>query len=145
MTEAGIQPGQPPSPDALEKARKLAEAKGIDPEMITRMTSRGGAGRRGGAGGAASAERGGATNAVTTRTIYKMTDAAAINKIIEPVMARLGISDGFFTEVLSSLNEGDTIVTGVIMPGAAPVVAGAQSSGMQNPFSGSSRSGMRGR
>lgn len=146
MTEAGIQPGQPPSPDALEKARKLAEAKGIDPEMITRMTSRGGpagGGRRGGGGGAASAERGGATNAVTSRTIYKMTDAAAINKTIEPVTTRLGISDGFFTEVLSSLNEGDTVVTGVILPGAAPVVAGAQSSGMQNPFSGGGRSGMK--
>jgi len=131
----------------VEKARKLAEAKGIDPEMITRMTSRGGAGgggRRGGAGGAASTERGGATNAVTTRTIYKMTDAAAINKTIEPVATRLGISDGFFTEVLSGLNEGDTVVTGVIMPGAAPVVAGPpSSSSKQNPFSGSS--GMRGR
>jgi len=147
LTEAGIQPGHPPSPDAVEKARKLAEAKGIDPEMITRMTSRGGAGgggRRGGAGGAASTERGGATNAVTTRTIYKMTDAAAINKTIEPVATRLGISDGFFTEVLSGLNEGDTVVTGVIMPGAAPVVAGPpSSSSKQNPFSGSS--GMRGR
>jgi len=159
MTEAGIQMGQPPSPEAIEKARKLAEAKGIDPEMITRMTSRGG---RGGAGGPGGGRRGGAEGSadrgvavVTTRSVFRLVDPAAVTKEIESVTARLGISDGTFTEVLDGLNEGDTMVTGVIMPGGAPVVAGGPQSGMQNPFqsssssrggfSGSSSSGMRGR
>lgn len=157
MTEAGIQPGQSPSPESIEKARKLAEAKGIDPEMITRMTARGGQGGTGGRGGRrggaeGSADRGVAV--VTNRPVYRLNDPAAVEKKIETVTARLGISDGTFTEVLDGLNEGDTIVTGVIMPGGAPVAAGAAQSGMQNPFQGSSSSrggysggssGMRGR
>ena len=161
MTEAGIQMGQPPSPEAIEKARKLAEAKGIDPEMITRMTSRGGQGGPGGGrGGPGGGRRGGAEGSadrgvavVTTRTVFRLADPAAVEKKIETVSARLGISDGTFTEVLEGLNEGDTLVTGVIMPGGAPVVAGSPQSGMQNPFQGSSSSrggfsgssGMRGR
>ena len=52
--------------------------------------------------------------------------------------AELGISDGFFTEVLNGLNEGDTLITGVIMPGAAPVL-GAPGASAQNPFQGGGR------
>lgn len=145
MTEAGIQMGQPPTPEAIEKAKKLAQEKGIDPEMITRMTSRGGpgGGRRGGGGGGGgggSSER--FNNTVVTRTVYRLVDPAAPIKKIEVVSAKLGVSDGFFTEVLEGMNDGDTILTGVIMPGAAPVPAAASSS---NPFSGgSSRGGFSG-
>jgi len=161
MTEAGIQMGQPPSPEAIEKARKLAQDKGIDPEIITRMVSRGGQGgpggssggsrRGGGSAGGGSTER--FNNTVVTRTVYRLADPAAGKKTVEVVSAKLGVSDGFFTEVMEGLNEGDTIVTGVIMPGAAPAVAGASSS-TSNPFSGGSSrggfsggssSGMRGR
>jgi hypothetical protein len=69
-------------------------------------------------------------------------------KKIEVVTAKLGISDGFYTEVLEGLNEGDTVVKGVTLPGAAPVVAGP--GGVSNPFQSGGRSfggssGMRGR
>lgn len=168
MTEAGIQTGQPPTPEAIEKARKLAQDKGIDPEMITRMVSRGpggpggssggsrggssGGSRRGGGGGAGGGSTERFNNTVVTRTVYRLADPAAETKKVEVVSAKLGISDGFFTEVLEGLNEGDTIVTGVILPGAAPAVAGSSST--PNPFSGGSSrggfsggssSGMRGR
>jgi HlyD family secretion protein len=139
MREAGFQMGTPPSPEVIEKAKALAKAKGLDPEAIaqfaTRMASRGqggggGGGRRGGGGG----DRGG-NNAVTTRTVYRLADPNAKEKKIEAVSARLGISDGFFTEVIDGLADGDTLVTGVTMPGAtAPVLQGPGSG--TNPFQG---------
>ena len=64
---------------------------------------------------------------------------AAAEKKLEPISAKLGISDGFYTEVLEGLGEGDTVVKGVTMPGAAPVLAGQQ--GMNNPFQSSGRGG----
>lgn len=148
MAEAGIQMGQPPTPEAIEKAKKLATEKGIDPEIITRMASRGGQGGPGGGGGRRSgggSAGGGSSerfnNTVVTRTVYRLVDPNAAVKKIEVVSAKLGVSDGFFTEVLEGLNDGDTILTGVIMPGAAPTPAPSSSS---NPFSGSSRGGFSG-
>ena len=60
-----------------------------------------------------------------------------LEKKLEPVLAKLGVSDGFYTEVLEGLSEGDTVVKGVTMPGAAPILASQQ--GMNNPFQGGSR------
>ena len=133
MTEAGIQRGSPATPEAIEKAKKLAEAKGIDPEQVTRvigfMTGAGG-----GFGGGDAQRRNSPSvtlNAVTTRTLYKLTNPAAPLTSMVAVSARLGISDGAMTEVLDGLAEDDTLVTAVYVPGASGAAA---SSGVQNPF-----------
>ena len=163
MREVGFQRGTPASPEQIEKAKKLAKDKGLDPDLIAARfaTPAGRGGRAGGGGGDSGGRRGGAggagdrgfNNTVVQRTLYKLInpDAPDKDKRVEAVSVRLGISDGFFTEVLGGLNEGDTLVKGVIMPGAAPMAAGPAPGGSSNPFSGgrsfggSSSSGMRGR
>jgi hypothetical protein len=141
MREAGWQMGSPLSPEVIEKAKAKAPDKGLAADdvaqFLTRMAQRmaggggGGGGRRsGGSGGAG--ERA-ANSVVTTRALYKIADAAAKDKSLEAVAVRLGISDGFYTEVLGGLAEGDTSVTSVIMPGAAAPILQAPG-GSQNPF-----------
>jgi HlyD family secretion protein len=169
MREVGFERGTPPSADQIAKAKQLAKDKGLDPDMIAAaMSMPGGRGKRGGdsgggggPGGPGGSSRGGSSrggfsggggggggdrgfnNTIVTRTLYKLEAPTALEKKIEPVSVKLGISDGFYTEVLEGLNEGDTLVKNVIMPGAAPAVAAAQSGGMQNPFQ-SSRGGFSG-
>lgn len=168
MRDVGFERGTPPSPDQIAKAKQLAKDKGLDPDMVAAaMSMPGGRGKRGGdsggsggggsggPGGSRGSSRGGGgggggggadrgfNNTIVTRTLYKLADPAALEKKIEPTSVKLGISDGFFTEVLEGLNEGDTLIKNVIMPGAAPAVAAAQSGGMQNPFQ-SSRGGFTG-
>ena len=75
---------------------------------------------------------------ITTELV--LADLEAVEKRLRPVSARLGVSDGFFTEVLEGLKDGDTVVTGVILPGAAPVPQGPPG-GSSNPFSGRSSFG----
>lgn len=145
MREAGFQMGTPATPEILEKAKTLAKAKGLDPEAITqfaaRMASRGqggggGGGRRSGGGGAGASS---ASTVVATRMVYRLlTDPAVKEKKVEPVSARLGISDGFYTEVLDGLAENETLVTAVTMPGAPQPILQAPG-GAQNPFQGGGR------
>ena len=171
IREVGFERGTPPSPDQIAKAKKLAKDKGLDPDLVAaRMStpagrkrgesggggggpSSGGSGSRGrsgggGGGGGGSGDRG-FNNTIFTRTVYRLIESTPQEKKIEAVSARLGISDGFYTEVLDGLNDGDVIVKGVTLPGAAPVVAGP--GGMNNPFQSGGRSsfggssGMRGR
>jgi HlyD family secretion protein len=157
MREVGFQRGTPASPEQIEKAKKLAKDKGLDPDLIAaRFAMSGGrggrgggdGGRRGGGGPGGAGERG-FNNTVVQRTLYRLVnpDAPDKDKRVEAVNARLGISDGFYTEVLGGINEGDTLVKGVIMPGAAPVAGAPAPSGSSNPFSGgrSFGGGMRGR
>ena len=94
---------------------------------------RGSRGGGGGPGGGPGGDRG-FNNTIVNRTLYKLVNPEAEDKRVEPVSVRLGISDGFYTEVLGGLNDGDTLVTNVTMPGAAAPAA-AQGA-MQNPFSG---------
>ena len=162
MRASGYERGTPASPDQIEKAKVLAKEKGLDPDMVAaRMATPGGrkrgegggdrgGGSRGGGRGASgpggSGERG-FNNTIVTRTLYRIADPAAVEKKLEPVSVRLGVSDGFSTEVLDGLHEGDTIVTGVTLPGATPVAQGP--GGMNNPFQSGGRSmggssGMRG-
>jgi HlyD family secretion protein len=154
MREAGMQMGQPPAPDVIEKAKKLAAEKGLDAEavnaFITRMASGGGRGGSGGGGGRGEGGgRGGNrentfTNTVTTRTVYRVVgDPNADEKRLEAVSVKLGVSDGFNTEVLEGLGEADTLVTAVVMPGAAAAASPAPG-GMNNPFQGGGRSGFGG-
>jgi HlyD family secretion protein len=161
MRAVGYERGSPATAEQIEKAKTLAKEKGMDPDLIAASLAMpggrkrgegGGGGDRGsrgpgGGGGAPGGDRG-FNNTVVSRTLYKLVNPDAEEKKLEPVQARLGISDGFYTEVLGGLTEGDVIVTNVTMPGAA--APAAPQGGMQNPFSGGSRggppgsSGMRG-
>jgi HlyD family secretion protein len=150
MRAVGFERGTPASPEQIEKAKVLAKEKGLDPDLIAarfampggRKRGEGGGGSRGGGGGGGgspggSAERG-FNNTVVTRTLYRLADPAAVEKKIEPLSVRLGVSDGFYTEVLSGLEEGENVVTGVTLPGAAAAALAAPG-GMNNPFQGGSR------
>lgn len=167
MREVGFQRGTPATTEQIEKAKQLAKDKGLDPDLVAARLAmpagrggRGGGGgggggegggRRGGGGGPGGAGERGFNNTVVQRPLFRLVnpDAPDKEKQIETVTARLGVSDGFFTEVLGGLNEGDTLVKGVILPGATPAAAPAPG-GSSNPFSGGSRGfggggGMRGR
>ena len=152
----GWERGTPASAEQIEKAKTLAKEKGLDPDLVAaRMTnpgarkrSEGGGGggggpRGGGGGGGGAAGDRGFNNTVVTRTLYKISDGEKEKKI-EAVSVRLGISDGFSTEVLAGLSDGDTVVTGVTMPGAAAAALAAQPGGMNNPFQGGGRSSFGG-
>lgn len=89
-------------------------AKGAAP---TPATPKGPRGRRGGGGG----PRG-------ERTIHVLKPGAAKP---EPVQVKLGISDGITSEILSGLEEGQSVVTGIENP---PPATGAPKS--TNPISG---------
>jgi HlyD family secretion protein len=143
MRAVGFERGSPPSPEQIEKAKTLAKEKGLDPDLLAaRMAMPGGRKRGEGGGDRGGGSRGGPSgagdrgfnNTVVSRNLYKLLDADSETPKIEPVSVRLGISDGFYTEVLQGLAEGDTVLTGVIMPGAAPTPAPG---GAQNPFSSS--------
>lgn len=148
ITKSGFQPGSVATPDQIETARKMAKDAGLDPDlMVARLSTprgqrfRGGPGGRsspgspgqfGGGGRAPTVDRG-FNNTIVTRTLYKIENPDAVEKNIEAVNAKLGISDGFYTEVLEGLAEGDSLITGVRLPNAA---GGAPAGGMSNPFQG---------
>ncbi|MEX2045186.1 MAG: hypothetical protein WD941_07520, partial [Opitutus sp.] len=143
MRDVGFQPGSQASPEMIEKAKTMAKKKGLDPEQVAARfampagrTGRGEGGGRGSRGAGGSSDRD-ATSTVVSRTVYRLIDPALPVKRMEQTTVRLGVSDGIHTEVLSGLNEGDTLVTAVNLPGSAAVPA--PQSGMQNPFQGSSR------
>lgn len=155
VREAGYQRGSPLTPEIIEKAKALAKEKNLDPEAITQFAARqasrgqggqggggtGGGGRRGGngSGTGGGADRG-FNSTVTTRLVYKLIEVSPKEKRVEPVNARLGISDGFTTEVIDGLVEGDLLVTAVTMPGAPAPVLQAPGGGA-NPFQGGGRGG----
>ena len=151
----GWERGTPPTAEQIEKAKALAKEKGLDPDLVAaRMAMPGGrkrgeGGSRGGGGGGGGSAGGdrGFNNTVVTRTLYRLSNSDEVDKTIEPVPTRLGVSDGFYTEVLEGLNDGDIIVTNVTIPGAAQAGPGQPSTSMQNPFQGgssrSSSGGMR--
>jgi len=165
MRAVGFERGTPPTAEQIEKAKTMAKDKGMDPDLVAASLAmpggrkrgeggdRGGGSSRGfgggGPGGPPAGDRG-FNNTVVTRTLYKVLnpEAEAEDKKLEAAQVRLGISDGFFTEVLGGLTEGDTVVTNITMPGAT--ASAPPPGGMQNPFSGGSRggppgsSGMRG-
>lgn len=158
MREVGFERGTPPTPDQIAKVKKLAAERGLDPDLTAAAMSMPGGrtkGPRGEGGGGSSAggaggRRGpggpggdrGFNNTVVQRPLYKFADANAVQKKLAPVMVKLGVSDGFYTEVLEGLDEGDTVITGVIMPGAqAPIAPPPGGSSSSNPFSGRSSFG----
>jgi HlyD family secretion protein len=149
ITKTGFQPGSVATPDQIETARKLAKEAGLDPDlMVARLSTPrgqrgrggvrgsgggfGGGGNRGGGSTAPAVDRG-FNNTIVTRTLYKIENPDAVEKNLIAVTARLGISDGFYTEVLEGLADGDTVLTGVRMPNAG---SSAPAGGMANPFQG---------
>jgi HlyD family secretion protein len=82
----------------------------------------GGQGRRGG-GGRARGER------PVVHTVYVLSGDEK-NPVLQPVQIRTGISDGISTEVVSGLNEGDKIVTGMVN------TTGTAATTTANPFGG---------
>jgi HlyD family secretion protein len=132
MADAGYQRGNgPPSPDVMAKVQELAKQRGIEiPENFGR------GGRGGGGGGGRSAAESGAP---VTRTVYKLVGSDPKTARPEPVTARFGITDGVATEIIDGLNEGDVLITSVVIPGAK--TATPQST---NPFGGGSSRGMGG-
>lgn len=126
-------PPTPPTPEIIAKAQQLAKDKGLDIDFSRFANMGRGGGRRGGG----NAERAGVNSVVTTRTLYKLNASDPKNPMAEPVSVRLGISDGFFTEVLDGLKEDEVLITNVTMPGAQPaVLQGPPGGGANNPFQG---------
>jgi hypothetical protein len=126
MTEAGFVRGSgPPSPDIIQKAQQLAKDRGLDLDF-SRFT---GGGRGGGGSGTVSA-----------RTVYKLTGSDPKSATLEAVTAKLGITDGIYTEVLSGLKEGDVVVTAATLPGSASAGAARPAA---NPFAGGGPGGPR--
>jgi HlyD family secretion protein len=122
MQDAGVTftQGQPMAPEAQEKLKKLAAERGI--EVPERML----AGGRGGRGNSAE-------SAVTNRTVYKV--ATPLPELtLTAVNARFGISDGTTTEVVEGLQENDTLVTSIYIPGDTSTPAAAQQN--RSPFGG---------
>ncbi len=157
MRTIGYERGSTASADQIEKAKVLAKEKGLDPDLIAARLATPGGGRTkgggrgdGGSGGgmrrggpAGGAGERGFNSTIVTRDLYRVTDPNALEKKIEKVTVKLGVSDGFYTEVLEGLNEGDTLLKGVIIPGATSTVPPPGGSSMQNPFSGRSGGPMR--
>jgi HlyD family secretion protein len=91
----------------------------------------GGGGERGGRGNRSG--RGGVEKR-NIQTLYVLPAGAAAdvaNVKLKPIKARLGITDGIYTEVIEGLAENDTVVTGVSTPSANNSASAAQ-----NPFGG---------
>ena len=142
MTAVGFQRGTPATPDMIEKAKKLATDKGLDPDMIVRMLSRGSGGGGGGRDGGPGASTGAGMNVSTQpRTLYKLVTDEKGRKSPEPVIVHLGISDGAVTQALDGVVEGDTLITYVTMPGAAASAVSGPPGQTGNPFQQNQRGG----
>jgi HlyD family secretion protein len=110
--EAGYQRGNgPPSAEVRQKMLALAQARGI--ELPDRLL-----------GGAA--RPGGATDAPVYRTLYRLNANGAAGTPPDAIRVKVGITDGAYTEVSSPLlKEGDTVITGIFLPGPGAASAGA--------------------
>jgi HlyD family secretion protein len=113
MVEAGLDPAnRRMAPEARARVIQLAKARGLElPERFTR------AGRED-------------SSAPITRTVYKLAGSTDAPRV-EPVIVKLGITDGSATEVIEGLSEGDTIITSVTLPNAKNAASPAAS-----PFGG---------
>ncbi|HZP61328.1 MAG TPA: hypothetical protein VFB27_13485, partial [Opitutaceae bacterium] len=120
--EAGFQRGAPATPEMIQKIQELAKQRGIEisERMMAFLT---GGGRRGGG-----------PDAPVFRDVYRLPGGNTAAKP-EKVHLKVGITDGSNTEILSGLNEGDVIITGLnqpVSPSAGPT---------SNPFGGGGRRG----
>jgi len=113
--DAGFQRGTPATPEMIQKIQELAKQRGIEiPERILAMLA--GGGRRGG----------GQADAPVSRIVYRLPAGSGSNAKPEAVRIRVGITDGANTEILSGLNEGDLIITGIsqtVTPASGPAAS----------------------
>jgi HlyD family secretion protein len=107
LREAGFTFNGPPSPEVIAKAKEIAKARGLDIDF-TRRPGRGGEG-----GGDSQRAAPQSASAPVVRTIFKLVGTDPANARIQPLTVKLGITDGINTEVLSSLAEGDVLITAV--------------------------------
>jgi HlyD family secretion protein len=123
--------GGPPSPEVRQKLIDLAKERGIElPERILNGGGRGG-NRSGGRPGSSA-------DSPVYRTVYRIPAGSLPGAKPEEVRVRIGITDGANTEILSGLNVGDVIITGLTSP-TAPVSA----AGGASPFGGGGGGGGR--
>ena len=121
MREAGWNGEGRPDREVMEKARALAQERGIE------LPQRGGGGN---SGGDRPQRQTPASNQPTVRTLYRLLDSNPTPRL-ESFKVQLGITDGSTTEVISGLNEGDEIVTGLVL-------SSGTSTRPTNPFAGNS-------
>lgn len=109
-----------PTAEQSARIQELAKAKGIewDPNR---------SGRRGDRKGSSEQENNAAN---TTRTLYRLLPSDTKDPKIEAVSVKMGISDGMNTEIIEGVNEGDTLVTTLLLPSNAADAAATPS----NPF-----------
>jgi HlyD family secretion protein len=136
-------PAAAPAPAAATAPAGVAQDEGAPGAGQEGRRGRGG---RGGGGGRGRGMGTGTTTGVgmnvsnAPRTLYKLVTDSSGQKWPEAVVAHLGISDGTSTQILDGVEEGDTLITYVTMPGAAAAAAGpAAQTG--NPFQQNQRGG----
>ncbi len=108
--DSGIAPTNPAAPPVVQATNSGNQAVGSS-----------GSGHRGG-GGHGRGERS------IVHTVYVLSGDGK-NAKLQPVKIKTGISDGISTELLSGLNEGDKVATGMILSGPAATTT-------SNPFGG---------
>lgn len=114
MRELGWDGEGRPDREIMQKARALAQERGI--ELPAR-----------GAGGGRPQRQTPTDNRPTVRTLYRVVSNDGMSPVLESFRVQLGITDGSQTAILSGLDEGDEIITGLI------ITAGAFSTA-NNPF-----------
>ena len=129
-----------------EEMRKRFES--MSPEdrerMRERMRSRGGGEGGGGGFGRQSGGPRASQEGPITRTVYvvdKSSDQSGKGVVLQPVTIKTGVSDGSFTEVISGLDEGAVVATGLNLPALATGPATAGTSPFGGPFGGRSGGG----
>ncbi len=116
MQEAGYVRGSPPTPEIIQKMKDLAKARGI--ELPDRLLN-----------------GGNQATASVSRIVYRLPPGNNHASKPEAVRVKIGITDGSNTEILSGLNEGDLIITGLSQ--TVNPTSGAAAS----PFGGGRRGG----
>jgi HlyD family secretion protein len=96
--------GAPPSPEMSTKIQQLAKEKGIEFDP-----SRFGSGRSG-----RSAEKTG-EQTITQRTVFRQKAPEAKQVEIEAIQIKTGITDGMTTEIIEGVNEGEQLVTNIVV------------------------------
>lgn len=100
------------SQEQREEMRKRFESMTPEQREAMRARFQGGGGPGGGGRSRAAAAEG-----PVKRTVYLIDRSPdAPKNSLKPVTIKTGLSDGTNTEVLEGLNEGDTVVTGVVLP-----------------------------
>jgi HlyD family secretion protein len=109
-----------------ENAVVLTNATQAQAEPATNKSGKTFAGGPGGHRGGGGRPRG---EHPTIHTVYVLVDGDDKDPQLKPVQIKTGISDGISTEVISGLDEGAKVVSGLVLPGAEAAAA-------SNPFGG---------